>query len=401
MRKVAVTGLGVINSVGHNVDEVFENLCNGVCGIDKITHFDASDQKVKIAAEVKGFNPLDVLDAKEIKKTDRFIHLGLKASAEALADANITDDMRESMGVSSASGMGGLPSIESNITSLNAKNRVSPFFIPSSLTNMLAGYISIKHSLKGPNLSSTTACTAGLHAINVACKTIMINQTDSMLVVGSEAVICKSAISGFATMKALSTKNDTPHLASSPFDSSRDGFVMGEGAGAIVLEELESAKKRGAKIYATIEGFGESADASHITTPSTDGPIRAIKQALKMASNPKIDYINAHGTSTPLGDINETKAFKSVFDTPPPISSIKGSTGHALGATGTIEAVVSIKALEKQIAPPTINLNHQDNECDLDYIANTKREMNISYALSTNYGFGGTNGAIIFQKYFQ
>jgi 3-oxoacyl-[acyl-carrier-protein] synthase II len=401
MNTVVITGISTINAVGNDKETVFTSLLEAKSGISKITHYDASLDNVQIAGEVKGFNVDSVLDKKEQKKCDRFVQLGLYAAKQALDDAKLNPEEIDTrrIGVSGASGIGGLPMIQNNIESNKDKKRVSPFFIPGTITNMLSGYVSIKHKLYGPNLSSTTACTAGLHAINEAAKTIMIGSADAMLVVGAEATICQSGIRGFSTMKALSTNNENPQQASRPFDKHRDGFVMGEGAAGIMLESLDHALKRGARIYATIEGFGESADASHITTPSLDGPVRAMNEALSMAKQPTIDYINAHGTSTPLGDVNETNAFKKVFSDVPPLSSIKGSTGHCLGATGTIEAVVALMALERNIMPPTINLETQDEECDLDYIPNRPRQKELSHVMSVNYGFGGTNGAIIFKKY--
>ena len=400
MKTVVITGIGMINAVGNSADIAFQSMLEGISGIGKITHFEASGDTVQIAGEVKYFDAAEIMDGKDIKKSDRFIHLGMHTVKEALDDANLDPKVLDSnrIGVSAATGIGGLPMIQINIEKNALGKKISPFFIPGTITNMLAGYASIYYDLKGPNLSSTTACTAGLHAINQAAKTIMTGGADVMIAVGSEATISSMGIRGFSVMKALSTRNDDPKTASRPFDKDRDGFVMGEGAAALVLESLEHAQKRGAKIYAKIAGFGESADASHITTPSTDGPVRAMQAALEMSDNLTIDYINAHGTSTPLGDVNETKAFKAVFDTVPPISSIKGSTGHCLGATGIIEAVVSLMALENNIMPPTINQFTADEGCDLDYIPNTARPKQLQTVMSTNYGFGGTNGAIIFTK---
>ncbi|WP_345986218.1 beta-ketoacyl-ACP synthase II [Sulfurimonas sp. HSL-1656] len=400
MNPIVITGIGMINGVGNSAESAFEALIEGVCGIDHITHFDASGDAVRIASEVKDFDPGSVMDPKDIKKSDRFIHLGMHALKEALADAALEPQNGDAtrMGVSAATGIGGLPMMQENIEKNAFGKKISPFFIPGSITNMLAGYASIYYGLKGPNLSSTTACTAGLHAINQAAKTIIAGGADVMVALGAEACICETGIRGFSAMKALSTHNDDPKTASRPFDKERDGFVMGEGAAALVLETLEHAQKRGAKIYARLAGFGESADAGHITAPSTDGPVRAMRSALQMAGNPRVDYINAHGTSTPLGDANETKAFKAVFESVPPVSSIKGSIGHCLGATGIIEAAVSIMALERNIMPPTINLRTTDEACDLDYVANTAREKELQTVMSTNYGFGGTNGAIIFTK---
>jgi 3-oxoacyl-[acyl-carrier-protein] synthase II len=404
VKRVVITGIGMINSLGLDKESSFKAIVNGECGIKKISSFDTSKHSVQIAGEIIDFNPLSVMDAKEVKKADRFIQLGLKASNEAMEDANFSDNINyERFGISSASGIGGLPNIEKNSLICNTRGarRISPFFIPSSLVNMLGGFISIYQKLKGPNLSSVTACAAGTHAIIEATKTIMLNSADRMLVVGAEAAICPVGIGGFAAMKALSTDNDNPKGSSRPFDATRNGFVMGEGAGALVLEEYEVAKARGAKIYAEIIGFGESADANHITSPIVDGPLRAIKTAIRMADNPKIDYINAHGTSTPANDKNETLALKEVFggrENTPPVSSIKGQVGHCLGAAGTIEAVTTIMAMRDGILPPTINYKNRDKDCDLDYVANQSREAEINIAMSNSFGFGGTNGVLIFKK---
>ncbi len=401
MRTVVVTGIGMINAVGNSAKDSFKALLNGVSGIDYITHFDASKDSVQIAGEVKDFEPTSVLNPKDIKKSDRFIHLGIHTAKEALEDAKLDLNKIEidRFGVCGATAIGGLPMMQENIEKNALGKRISPFFIPGTITNMLAGYISIYFNLKGANLSSTTACTAGLHAITQAAKTIMIGGADKMLVVGSESAISAAGVRGFSVMKALSTRNNDPKTASRPFDKNRDGFVLGEGAAAMVLETLNSAKERGAKIYAKILGFGESADASHITAPSLDGPYRAVNQALYMANRPKIDYINAHGTSTPLGDKNEVKVLKKIFGkNVPPVSSIKGATGHCLGATGIIEAVAAIMALDQNIMPPTINQITPDPECDLDFVPNKPRKKELKNVLSTNYGFGGTNGAIIFGK---
>lgn len=402
MRRIVVTGYGMINCVGNNANDSFLALLNGESGIDNISYFDTSTESVKIAGEVKNFNPSDIMNSKDIKKTDRFIHLGIHTISEAIkrANLNIENMDAESIGVCAATGIGGLPMIQQNVERNAEGQKITPFFIPGTITNMLAGYASIYFNLKGPNLTSTTACTAGLHAITQAVKTLKVDTSvDTMVVVGSESTISSMGIKGFSTMKALSTRNDDPKTASRPFDKDRDGFVMGEGAACLILETYEHAKERNAQIYAEITGFGETADAEHITAPSIDGPVRAIRKALNMANNPIIDYINAHGTSTSLGDINETNAFKEVFSSEvPPISSIKGSTGHCLGATGIIEAVVSIMALNKNIMPPTINQFQKDEKCDLDYIPNVPREKNLKTVMSTNYGFGGTNGAIIFSK---
>ncbi len=402
MKRVVVTGLGMINSLGHDKESSFKAIVDGKCGIKKIELFDATEQSVQIAAEVLGFDPNTVMDPKEVKKADRFIHLGIKAAQEAMQDAAFDGEFdNERFGISSASGIGGLVNIEKNSLVCEEKGprRISPFFIPSSLVNMLGGFVSIEHGLKGPNLSSVTACAAGTHAISEATKTIMLGGADRMLVVGAESAICAVGIGGFASMKALCSNNENPQASSRPFDSDRSGFVMGEGAGALVLEEYESAKARGAKIYGEVIGFGESGDANHITTPVVDGPTRAIRAAMNMAGNPKVDYINAHGTSTPANDKNETAAIKSVFGSNiPPVSSIKGQIGHCLGAAGSIEAVITLMAMRDSILPPTINYTTPDPECDLDYIPNVARKANVDIAMSNSFGFGGTNGVVIFKK---
>lgn len=404
MRRVVVTGIGMINSVGNDKESSFKAICNGECGIDTITLFDPTDFSVKIAGEVKDFDPSTVMPAKEVKKADRFIHLGLKAAQEAMADAAIeaiTD--RSRFGISAGSGIGGLPSIENNSKILENRGprRISPFFIPGALVNMLGGFVSIEHGLQGPNLSSVTACAAGTHSISEATKTIMCNGADQMLVVSAECAITGVGIGGFAAMKALSTRNDEPKKASRPFDANRDGFIMGEGAAALVLEEYESAVARGAKIYGEIIGFGESGDANHITTPSLDGPARAMKAAYEMAGKPKLDYVNAHGTSTPINDKNETAALKELLcgaENCPPMSSIKGQIGHCLGAAGSIEAVACLMAMRDGIIPPTINYETPDENCDLDYVPNKAREAELNVVMSNSFGFGGTNGVVIFKK---
>ncbi|MFA7083468.1 MAG: beta-ketoacyl-ACP synthase II [Arcobacteraceae bacterium] len=416
MKRVVITGIGTINCVGHNVEDSFKAVLNGECGIDTITLFDASAFPVQIAGEVKNFDPTNVMDKKEVKKADRFIQLGLKAAQEAMIDAGfvtnenrkVDESISERFGIVSASGIGGLSTIEKNSVVCETKGprKISPFFIPSSLVNMLGGFISIEHNLKGPSLSHVTACAASTHAIADGVKTIMLGGADRILAVGAESAICGAGVGGFAAMKALSVRNDDPKTSSRPFDSGRDGFVMGEGAGALVLESLESAQERGAKIYAEIIGFGESGDANHITSPVMDGPYRAMKAALAMAksitgSDVKIDYINAHGTSTPVGDVNETKAIKELFgkENTPLISSTKGQVGHCLGAAGAIEAIFTLKALNEGIIPPTINIENQDPECDLDYVANVARKAELTTVMSNNFGFGGTNASVIFRKF--
>ncbi|WP_103642965.1 beta-ketoacyl-ACP synthase II [Campylobacter concisus] len=401
MKRVVVTGIGMINALGHDKESSFKAICEGKTGVKEITSFDVSEFPVKIAAEITDFDPNSILDGKEVKKVDRFIQLGIKASNEAMADANFKEFDAHKFGVSSAAGIGGLPNIEKNSITYFEKGvkRISPFFIPSALVNMLGGIVSINHGLKGPNLSSVTACAASTHAISQAAKCIMIGQATNMLVIGAESTICGVGIGGFAAMKALSTRNDEPSKASRPFDANRDGFVMGEGAGALVLEEYESAVARGAKIYAEVVGFGESGDAHHITSPTLEGPLSAMKQALDMAKGVKIDYVNAHGTSTPVNDKNETAALKAVFgDKCPPVSSTKGQTGHCLGGAGAIEAVISIMAMRDGIIPPTINYETPDPDCDLDYVPNKARKADIKAVMSNSFGFGGTNGVVIFKK---
>ncbi|HEF3295847.1 TPA: beta-ketoacyl-ACP synthase II [Campylobacter jejuni] len=402
MKRVVVTGIGMINALGLDKESSFKAICNGESGVNKITLFDATDFPVQIAAEVKNFDPLEVVDGKEVKKIDRFIQLGIKAAREAMQDAGFSEELdKEEFGIVSASGIGGLPNIEKNsiICSERGPRKISPFFIPSALVNMLGGLISIEHGLKGPNISCVTACAAGTHAIGEAYKSIALGNAKKMLVIGAEAAICPVGIGGFASMKALSTRNEDPQHASRPFDKERDGFVMGEGAGALVFEEYEEAKKRGATIYAELIGFGESADAHHITSPTLDGPLRAMKKALNMAGNPKVDYINAHGTSTPVNDKNETAAIKELFgNNIPLISSTKGQTGHCLGAAGAIEAVVSVMALRDGVVPPTINQLVKDEECDLDYVPNISRKSDLKVVMSNSFGFGGTNGCVVFKK---
>lgn len=410
MRRVVVTGIGMINALGLNREDSFKAIVDGRCGVKTISSFDVSEFPVKIAAEITDFDPSSIMDAKEVKKAGRFIQLGIKAAKEAMDDSGLLNNAGELLdsinaerfGISSASGIGGLGNIEKNsvINFERGPKRISPFFIPSALVNMLGGFISIDFSLKGPNLASVTACAAGTHGISEAGKTIMLNCADRMLVVAAESAICGVGIGGFAAMKALSDRNDDPQHASRPFDNERNGFVMGEGAAALVLEEYEMAKARGATIYAELVAFGESGDANHITTPAPEGEgaYRAMKMALQMAGIP-IDYVNAHGTSTKYNDYYETLALKKVFNgAVPPVSSTKGQIGHCLGAAGGIEAVVSIMAMQKGILPPTINQIQKDPDCDLDYIPNTAREATINAVMSNSFGFGGTNGVVIFKR---
>ena len=407
MKRVVVTGIGMVNALGLEKEESFNRIVKGETGIGKITLFNTDKHSVQIAGEVKDFNPAQFMNPKDVKKADRFIQLGIKSAQEAMKDANFSDNINyEKFGISSASGIGGLPNIEKNaVTAENkAPRRISPFFIPSALVNMLGGFISIEHGLKGPNLSSVTACAAGTHGIIEATKTIMLGGAERMLVVGAESAICSVGIGGFASMKALSTRNDEPEKASRPFDAERDGFIMGEGAGALILEDYDLAVARGAKIYGEVIGFGESGDANHITSPVVDGPYRAMRSAVEMAkrvagNDITIDYINAHGTSTPANDKNETLAIKQIFgENTPPVSSTKGQIGHCLGAAGAIEAVISLMAMEKGIIPPTINYENPDPDCDLDYVPNQARKKELNIVMSNSFGFGGTNGVVIFRK---
>jgi len=415
MQKVVVTGIGMINSLGSDVKDSFKAIIDGKTGIDTITLFDASNSSAQIAGEVKNFDSTAIMGKKESKKADRFIQLGIHAAQEAMEDAGlvtdniVSEDIADSFGIVAASGIGGLTNIEKNsvVCENRGPNKVSPFFIPSSLVNMLGGFITIQHNLKGPNISAVTACAAGTHAIADAYKTIALGGAEKMLVVCAESAICGAGVAGFASMKALSTRNDDPKTASRPFDKNRDGFVMGEGSGALVLETLESALARGAKIYAEVLGFGESGDANHITTPTMDGPLRAMKAAYNMAKKNnggelKIDYVNAHGTSTPVNDKNETAALKALFEGNqecPPVTSTKGQIGHCLGAAGALEAIIAIKAMDDGIIPPTINQIESDENCDLDYVPNVARKADLNIVMSNSFGFGGTNGVVIMKKY--
>ncbi|WP_163556759.1 beta-ketoacyl-ACP synthase II [Helicobacter suis] len=412
MRRVVVTGMGMVNALGLDKESAFGAIARGECGVKKITSFDATGFPVQIAAEITNFDPASVMNLKDIKKAGRFIQLALLASKEAMFESQILqegkcpEEWAERMGVSSASGIGGLGNIEANSIYCYDKGprKVNPFFITSALVNMIGGFTSIEYGIKGPNLSSVTACAAGTHAIIEAYKTIILEGADRMLVVGAESTICPVGIGGFASIRALSNRNEEPLKASRPFDKERNGFVMGEGAGALILEEYEHAKQRGAHIVAELVGYGESGDASHITAPAPEGEgaYRAMKQALHMAAKvgAKVGYINAHGTSTSYNDLYETIALKNVFggrDQVPPVSSTKGQIGHCLGAAGTIEAIVSIMAMQKGILPPTINQEVRDSGCDLDYIPNEAREAKLEAVMSNSFGFGGTNGVVIFK----
>ena len=410
-RRVVVTGLGLISPVGNSVAEGWANVLAGRSGIAKITKFDASNFACKFAGEVKGFNVEDYFPAKDARHMDTFIHYGLAASIQAVRDAGLrtndalTDDEAERIGVLVGSGIGGLPLIEDTHAELvnRGPRRITPFFVPASIINMISGHVSITYGFKGPNLAIVTACTTGLHSIGAAGRLIEYGDADVMIAGGSESTVSPLGVGGFAAARALSTRNEDPQTASRPWDKDRDGFVLGEGAGVVVLEEYEHAKKRGAKIYAELSGFGMSADAYHMTAPDMDGPKRSIKIALRNAGiNPdQAQYVNAHGTSTPLGDLNETNALKLAFGdhaTKLVISSTKSMTGHLLGGAGGIESVFTVLALYHQVSPPTINIFSQDPDCDLDYCANIARDMKIDYAVKNNFGFGGTNGTLVFKR---
>jgi 3-oxoacyl-[acyl-carrier-protein] synthase II len=403
-----VTGLGLISPVGNTVEEGWANLLAGRSGITRITRFDASAFASQVAGEVKDFDVAQYLSAKEARRMDVFIHYGLAAGIQAIKDSGleITDANRERIGVNIGSGIGGLPMIEDThktYIETGGPRKISPFFIPGTIINMISGNLSIMFGLKGPNLSVVTACTTGLHAIGLSARTIAYGDADVMVCGGAESTVCPLAVGGFSAAKALSGRNDDPATASRPWDMGRDGFVLGEGAGVLVLEEYEHAKARGARIYAELAGFGMSGDAYHMTAPDTDGPRRSMLNAMKDAGiNPdQVNYINAHGTSTPLGDKNETDAIKLAFGDAAyklVVNSTKSMTGHLLGGAGGLESVFTVLAVHHQISPPTINLFEQDPACDLDYCANQARPMKIDYALKNNFGFGGTNGSLIFRK---
>jgi 3-oxoacyl-[acyl-carrier-protein] synthase II len=406
-RRVVVTGLGVISPVGNDVASSWEALLAGRSGIGPITRFDASGLGCRIAGEVKNFDLSAYISPKEARRMDAFIHYGIAASVQAIKDSGIeiTDANRERIGCVIGSGIGGLPMIEDNHSELlnRGPRRVSPFLIPGSIINMIAGNLSIQFGLKGPNLAIVTACTTGLHSIGEAGRLIEYGDADVMVAGGAESTICPLGIGGFDTMKALSTRNDDPTTASRPWDKDRDGFVMGEGAGIMVLEDYEHARKRGARIYCELSGFGMSADAYHMTAPDMDGPRRCMIAALRSAgvNADEVNYLNAHGTSTPLGDINETKAIKAALGDAASkivVNSTKSMTGHLLGGAGGVESVVTALAVHHQISPPTINIFNQDPECDLDYCANTAREMRIDVAMKNSFGFGGTNGTLVFKR---
>ena len=408
MRRVVVTGLGMVCPIGNDVKTSWENALAGKNGIGPITRFDASGMGCQIAGEVKDFNVEEYLPAKEARRYDRYVHYGVAAGTQAIRDAGLDLEKEDltRIGCSVGSGIGGLSMICDNYLALHERGarRVSPFMIPGTIINMISGQLSIMFGLKGPNIAHVTACTTGLHGIGEASWIIRRGDADVMVAGGADASICPVGIAGFDNMHALSRRNDDPAHASRPFDKDRDGFVMGEGAGVVVIEELEHALARGAHIYAEIVGYGLTSDAGHITTPNTDGPRRCMEMALARAGiKPEdIDYLNAHGTSTSVGDINETKAIKEAFGEAAKklvVNSTKSMTGHLLGGAGGIESVFTILAVENQVSPPTINIVEQDPECDLDYCANEARPMKIRYAMKNSFGFGGTNGTLIFKRW--
>ena len=410
-RRVVVTGLGCVSPVGNTVAESWASLLAGRSGIDLITQFDASALACRFAGEVKGFNVGDYIAEKEARHMDRFIHLGLAAAAQAVADSGLptgdalSSDQAERFGCNIGSGIGGLPMIEQTHAEYanRGPRRISPFFVPASIINMISGHASIRFGFKGPNIAIVTACTSGLHAIGLSARLIQHGDADVMVAGGAESTVSPLGVGGFAAARALSTRNDDPKTASRPWDKDRDGFVLGEGAGVVVLEEYEHAKARGAKIYAELIGFGMSGDAFHMTAPNVDGPRRSMANALRDAgvNADAVQYLNAHGTSTPLGDLNETNAIKAALGHAARqvvVSSTKSMTGHLLGGAGGIESVFTVMALHEQKVPPTINIFNQDPECDLDYCANTARDMKMDVALKNNFGFGGTNGSLVFKR---
>ena len=410
-RRVVVTGLGHISPVGNTVAEGWANLTAGRSGIGNITRFDASALACRFAGEVKGFDIAEYIPAKEARHMDTFIHYGLAASIQAVRDAGLpgkdelNEEQAERIGVMVGSGIGGLPMIEETQKDYleRGPRRISPFFVPASIINMISGHVSIHHGFTGPNLAVVTACTTGLHCIGQAARLIEYGDADVMVAGGAESTVSPLGIGGFAAARALSTRNDDPATASRPWDKDRDGFVLGEGAGVLVLEEYEHAKARGAKIYAELAGFGMGGDAFHMTAPNVDGPKRAMKAALRNAgiNADQVHYVNAHGTSTPLGDVNETNAIKLALGDHAlrvVVNSTKSMTGHLLGGAGGVESVFTVLALHHQVSPPTINIFNQDPECDLDYCAGSARDMKIDVAVKNNFGFGGTNGTLVFRR---
>jgi 3-oxoacyl-[acyl-carrier-protein] synthase II len=410
-RRVVITGLGLISPVGNSVAEGWANIVAGKSGIANITRFDASGFACKFAGEVKGFNVEDYIPGKESRHMDTFIHYGMAAAVQAVQDAGLptndalNEEQAERIGCLVGSGIGGLPMIEATDGDYRERGprRISPFFVPASIINMISGHISIRYGFTGPNLAIVTACTTGLHCIGEAGRLIEYGDADVMIAGGAESTVSPLGVGGFAAARALSTRNDSPETASRPWDKDRDGFVLGEGAGVMVLEEYEHAKKRGAKIYAELAGFGMGADAYHMTAPNVDGPKRSMKAALRNAgiNADQVQYLNAHGTSTPLGDLNETNAIKLAFGEHAKrlvVNSTKSMTGHLLGGAGGIESVFTALAVHHQVSPPTINIFNQDPECDLDYCANTARQMKIDVAVKNNFGFGGTNGTLVLRR---
>jgi 3-oxoacyl-[acyl-carrier-protein] synthase II len=406
-RRVVVTGLGMVSPVGNDLHSSWDALVAGRSGIARITRFDPSALRCQVAGEVKGFDVGAYMSPKEARRMDAFIHYGIAASVQAIKDSGveITDANRERIGVIVGSGIGGLPMIEDNHQELMTRGarRISPFLIPGSIINMISGNLSIMYGIKGPNLAIVTACTTGLHSIGMAGRMIEFGDAEVMIAGGAEGTISPLGIGGFDSMQALSTRNDDPTTASRPWDRDRDGFVMGEGAGVMVLEDYEHARARGARVYCELVGFGMSADAYHMTAPDMDGPRRCMVSALKSAgvNADEVGYLNAHGTSTPLGDVNETKAIKAALGDAAAkivVNSTKSMTGHLLGGAGGVESVVTALAIHHQVSPPTINIFNQDPECDLDYCANTARQMKIDVALKNSFGFGGTNGTLVFRR---
>ena len=406
-RRVAVTGIGLITPAGIGNKETWDAICNGHSGIKTIERFDITEHKTKIGGEITNFNAEEFMNPKEARKTDRFIQYAVASTKLALEDAGleITEELSPRVGTLIGTGIGGMDTFRNTVLLLKEKgpSRMSPFFIPNIITNLAAGHVSITFNAKGPNCSTTTACAASTHAIGYAMIAIQRGEADVMIAGGTEAPINPLSLGGFNAMRALSTNNDDPQGASRPFDLNRDGFIIAEGSGMLILEEMEFAKKRGARIYAEVIGFGMSSDASHITAPSLGGPVRCMQAAIKEAQiNPEeIDYINAHGTSTQLNDVNETRAIKEVIGDKAyniPVSSTKSMTGHLLGAAGGIEAAFSVLAIDRGIIPPTINYNTPDPDCDLDYVPNEARDAKITTVLSNSFGFGGTNGTLIFRK---
>ncbi|MGE0100073.1 MAG: beta-ketoacyl-ACP synthase II [Hydrogenophaga sp.] len=410
-RRVVVTGLGCISPVGNTVADAWANLLAGQSGIGPITKFDATNFACRIAGEVKDFDLASYIGAKEARSMDTFIHYGIAAAHQAVLDSGLPvgealdEELATRIGCIIGSGIGGLPQIEETHTELmnRGPRRISPFFVPASIINMIAGHVSIRFGFKGPNLAVVTACTTGLHCIGEAARKIEYGDADVIVAGGSEATVSPLGVGGFASMRALSTRNDDPATASRPWDRDRDGFVLGEGAGVMVLEEYEHARARGARVYAELSGYGMSADAGHMTAPNMDGPRRAMVNALRNAGiNPdEVNYLNAHGTSTPLGDVNESNAIKAALGDHASkivVNSTKSMTGHLLGGAGGIESVFTVLALHHQKSPPTINIFNQDPECDLDYCANAARDMKIEVAVKNNFGFGGTNGTLVFRR---